>query len=449
MQILSVNVGSRQPLVVKSKTVQTGIYKIPATGAIAVSKMGLQDDVHIEPRKMGMEHSAVYAYPFEHYHYWQQVLERDEPFPIGQFGENLTVEGLLEEDVRIGDIFRFGNTVLQVAHPRIPCAKLNAKMGLRFAPMFLASRRVGYYFRVLEEGTVQKGDRIELLERDEGSPTMEEFVRVANFEYWDAEGLRHLLQARDLLPAWREMIEAKLSKAQSSGSWHGTREFEVVRRDQESKNALSLYLHCVRGRPLSPFHGGQQLMIVLGERGGGHQERKACYLSSNPNELSSYRVTVLVGDRAKKDCNVSTHLASLQVGNRVLCTAPHGNVRSMPEESMEARSPVLISQGLGLAPMLSMLYELERYQTDAVLFHEPDSIVPQTLLGELQQLIERNPRFKLFTLDRITAQRIGEEIQLGQSNINIAGSKHFNMRMEIEFMALNISPGALLALKVD
>jgi len=449
MRILSVNVGDSQPLAVKSKTVQTGIYKVPATGPVAVSRLGLKDDVHIEPRKMGMEHSAVYAYPFEHYAYWQQELGREDPFPLGQFGENLTVSGLLEEEVRIGDIFRFGNTVLQVAHPRIPCAKLNARMGLRFAPMFLASCKVGYYMRVLQEGSVEQGDSIELLERDDNSPSMEEFVRVTHFEYWDVEGLQHLLKARDLMPAWRETIEAKLAKAQSTTSWHGVREFEVVRREQESKNAVSLYLKCVRGRALAPFHGGQLLMVVLGGRGGGEQHRRACYLSSNPHDLSSYRITVLAGERSKKDCHVSRHLPSLAEGDRILCSAPHGVVRTLPEESLESRTSVLISQGLGIAPTLSLLYELEKQDAEVVLFHEKDNIEPETLLSELSELLKRNPNYKIVMPERITAKLVGDQVALGSSNINVTGSRHFNMRMEIEFMALDISPGALLFQNVD
>src|SRR5512139_965732 len=157
MHILSVNVAAIRTLTIKQRTVQTGLYKVPMTGAVRVTRLGLQDDVLIEPRPMGPEHHAVYAYPHEHYAYWQHELGR-EPFPLGQFGENLTVTGLLEEEVRIGDIFRFGSAVLQVAQPRIPCAKLDDRMGMRFARMFLASRKVGYYLRVLQEGSVAQGD---------------------------------------------------------------------------------------------------------------------------------------------------------------------------------------------------------------------------------------------------------------------------------------------------
>lgn len=327
MRILSVNVGDSRPVTIKHKTLQTGIYKIPTDRPVTVSRFGLQDDVRVEPRKMGLEHNAVYAYPYEHYAYWENELGR-EPFPLGQFGENLTVTGLLEEEVRIGDVFRFGNTVLQVAHPRIPCAKLNERMGLRFSSMFLASRKVGYYLRVLEEGSVEKDDTIELLERDEASPTTEEFVRVAQYEYWDTEALQNLLQARDLMPAWREIIEAKLARSQAASGWHGLREFEVVHREQESENTVSLSLKCVRGRALAPFHDGQQLMVVLGGR-GGHQQRHPYVLSGSPHDLTTYRI--IVSNQIKSDNFVSSHLFALKVGETILCNAPHGAQEPAPE----------------------------------------------------------------------------------------------------------------------
>jgi MOSC domain-containing protein YiiM/ferredoxin-NADP reductase len=449
MRILSVNVGDSRPVTIKNRTVQTGIYKIPATGPVPVSRYGLQDDVRVEPRKMGLEHNAVYAYPYEHYAYWQSELGR-EPFPLGQFGENLTVTGLLEEEVRIGDVFRFGNTVMQVAHPRIPCAKLNERMGLSFASMFLASRKVGYYLRVLREGSVSKDDAIELLERDEASPTMEEFVRVAQYEYWDAEALQHLLRARDLVPAWREMIEAKLERTQAASGWHGLREFEVVRRQQESEDTVSIYLKCLRGRVLAPFHGGQQLMVVLGKR-SGHQQRLPYYLSSSPRDLSTYRITVRYTDapeQAESDSSVSSQLIALKVGETIKCNAPYGVQTPVPEQT-DDRTPVLLSQGLGIAPMLSLMYELEGRQVNLFLFHEPVAHEPQGLLREVSTLMAQNPGFQMIhtesgVSDHINAELVRLHVPLAQSDINVAGSRGFIERMVNEFMALDISPAALI-----
>jgi len=459
MRILSVNVGNSQPVLVKSKSIQTGINKVPASGPVMVSRLGLQDDVRIEPRKMGLEHSAVYAYPFEHYGYWQQELARLEPFPMGQFGENLTVSGLVEEEVRIGDIFRFGNTVLQVAHPRIPCAKLNARMGLRFSPMFLASRKVGFYFRVINEGSVEQGDTIELLERDQASPTMEEFVRVANFEFWDVEGLKHLLQARDLVPGWKELIEAKLQKAQSVSGWHGLREFRVVHREQESEEMVSFDLQCIRGRELPVFRGGQKVMVVIGERGGSDQQRRACYLSSSPKELATYRITARINQNqgeALEKCAVSSHLATVKEGDHILCTAAHGLVRSLPQEGFEERIPVLISQGLGLAPILSMLYEFQGLQPQVVLFHESSKNEPQGLLNEVRKIIKRNFGYEMICANlndqgpkQITAKLVSEHVAPGHSNIEVAGSREFVDRIMNEFMFINVSPGALVMYHAD
>lgn len=454
MRILSVNVGDSRPVTVKQRTIQSGIYKVPVSGPVNVSRMGLQDDVRIEERKMGLENSAVYAYPYEHYAYWQRELNRDEPFPIGQFGENLTVTGLLEEEVRIGDIFRFGNTVLQVAHPRIPCGKLNARMGLRFAPMFLASCKVGYYMRVLEEGTISEGDSIELLERDENSPTMEEFVRVTHYEYWDTVALKQLLQARDLMPAWRETIEAKLVRSQAAKGWHGVRVLKVVNTIKESDDTVSLELDCFRGRELPSFHGGQQLMVALGERGGGSQQRRSYFLSGQPQKPSTYRITVQSTISSKEvagDGDISSFLQSLKKGDQFQCNAPHGAVRSLPEETPEDRNRVLISQGVGIAPILSLLYELEERQTQVILFHESTENEPQGLLKEWHELIARNANYKLINIDSdiVTAEQVNQHVTLIESDIDVSGSRSFIERLELEFMALNFSPAALITYKMD
>lgn len=449
MRILSVNVGDSRPITIKHRTIQTGIYKIPVTSAVAVTRSGLQGDVLIEPRKMGPEHNAVYAYPHEHYAYWQRELNR-EPFPPGQFGENLTVTGLLEEEVRIGDVFRFGNTVLQVAHPRIPCAKLNERMGLRFSSMFLASRKVGYYFRVLSEGSVAAGDPIELLERDESSPTMEEFVRVTQFEYWDVLALQHLLRARDLMPAWREMIEAKLARAQAADGWHGLRELELVRREQECADTVSLYFKCARGRALPPFHGGQRLLVVL----GGHsaqQQRRSYALSGNPQDLATYRITVrrmIAPDKTMPDGVVSSHLCALQVGEHIHCAAPHGPHRQ-PDNG---RMTVLLSQGLGIAPMLSLLYELAAQQSHGVfVMHEPAAYDPQVLLHETNAVLARSPGITQLpaTASRIAAVLIQHGVVLDRTDFHIAGSRTFVETKVNELTAAGFFASAMITQSFD
>lgn len=450
MRILSVNVGSSRPVSIKHKQVQTGIYKVPANGAVQVGKFGLQGDVLVEPRKMGLEHHAVYAYPFEHYAYWQQELQREEPFVMGQFGENLTVTGLLEEEVRIGDIFRFGNTVLQVAQPRIPCAKLNERMGLRFAPMFLASRKVGYYLRVLQVGTIATNDTIELIERDMNSPTMEEFVRVSQYEYWDAQGLKHLLQARDLMPAWREIIEDKLKRTETAvGGWQGLREFEVARCDPECADTVSLYLRCARGRPLAPFHGGQVLTVVLGGRSASEQQRRAYALSGNPQDLSTYRITVrrqLAPQDSLPDGIVSSYLVAMQPGDRILCTAPMGAVMQSQKTGHDDLVPLLLSEGLGLAPTIGLLYEFEARKFPRVLLlHAAGNFEPQGLLREARAMVLRNPGWQMVetTAGEIDVARVVQYVSLEQADVHIAGTRDFTHRLSHELKAAGLSSAAL------
>jgi len=456
VRILSVNIGRSREVAIKGRPTQTAIDKTPVAGRLALHRLGLQGDVRVEPRKMGLEHHAVYAYPHEHYAYWQHELGRT-PFLPGQFGENLTVSGLLEEEVRIGDVFRVGSAVLQVAQPRIPCAKLNERMGLRFAPMFLASRRVGYYLRVLKEGDVAAGDAVELLERDASSPTMEAFVRVSQYEYWDTQGLRQLLQSRDLMPAWRDILDAKLERSRSGKGWHGLREFVVVRRIEEGSDTVSLELQCARGRPLSAFEGGQHLAVVLGAH-TAHQQRRSYAITSDPADRSRYRICVrrLPATADQLAGIVSSHLVSLKVGQRVMCAAPHGSLTLGQEHP--GRIPVLLSQGLGIAAMLGLLYALQaRQAAQAYLFHEADGPDPQHLMQELDALVRRNPGFHLFRLPAgsagappverqgraLTAAEIARRLPLAQADFFIVGTRSFADQLSRELEAAGVDPGTL------
>ena len=155
-------------------------------------------------RVHGGTYKAIYGYPFEHYTHWQQELQRDD-LTYGQFGENLTVKGLLEEAVRIGDVFQIGSTVkLQITQPRVPCFKLAYKMGLpEFPKQFLESRRVGFYFRVLEEGEITAGDTIACVESPPESMSITEIV---NLRYFDTDNREKIAQARKLpalSPSWK------------------------------------------------------------------------------------------------------------------------------------------------------------------------------------------------------------------------------------------------------
>ena len=175
--VVSVNVAVPSPLSTAKGEVPSGIRKRPVAGRVAVRRLGLDGDGQADLTVHGGLDKAVYVYSHDHYARWAEQLHRVDLTP-GTFGENLTVEGMAETAVRIGEIWRFGTAVPQVTKPRSPCFKLVARLGLPdFQRTFLASGRVGFYCRVLEEGDVAAGDGVERVSTPPDAPTVLEDTR--------------------------------------------------------------------------------------------------------------------------------------------------------------------------------------------------------------------------------------------------------------------------------
>lgn len=176
MKLLSVQVGRPRTVEHRGRSVRTGIYKEPVLFRVRVGRLNVEGDRQADLSVHGGPDKAVYAYDLSGYAHWRASLGRELAF--GQFGENLTVDGMPETEVRIGDAYRVGGALLQVSQPRAPCFKLAMKMELpQFPKVFLASGRTGFYLRVLEEGEIGAGDSIELVSRDPGAPTVLETTR--------------------------------------------------------------------------------------------------------------------------------------------------------------------------------------------------------------------------------------------------------------------------------
>ena len=176
--IVSVNVAEPAPLVTRHGPTTSAIGKRPVAGRVMVRRLNLDGDRQADLSVHGGPDKAVYCYAAEHYGPWAAELERA-ALPWGTFGENLTTRGLLETEVRLGDVLRAGSALLEVSQPRSPCFKLAAVIGVRgFERAFLHSGRTGWYARVLEEGDVGPGDAIERVTRGDG-PTVWEAVRQA------------------------------------------------------------------------------------------------------------------------------------------------------------------------------------------------------------------------------------------------------------------------------
>lgn len=211
MKLISVNVSSPKEIQYKGETVTTGIFKKPVPGRVMLRELNLDGDGQADSTVHGGIHQAVYVYPFEHYDYWKQKLDRED-LPYGQFGENFTVVGMTEDQVHIGDVFRIGSASVQITQPRVPCYKLAIKMNLpKFPKLFMASGRTGFYLRVLQEGEVGAGDAIERIEVAPEKMTVQEVFHLAFGDHDDREALNKALRVRSLSPGWHGMFAERLA----------------------------------------------------------------------------------------------------------------------------------------------------------------------------------------------------------------------------------------------
>jgi MOSC domain-containing protein YiiM len=210
MRVLSVNIGLPREVIWRGKSITTGIYKEPVACRVPLRTLNLDGDQQADLRVHGGPEKAVYAYPSEFYELWSR--ERPElDFGPGAFGENLTTEGLIDDDVSVGDRFRVGTAELVVTQPRLPCFKLGIKMGRdEFVTEFLERSLFGFYLAVAREGKVAAGDPIVELERDTRGLRVTEVARLYTQGRNDAEGMRRAA-AHDVLPAgWRDYFRRRV-----------------------------------------------------------------------------------------------------------------------------------------------------------------------------------------------------------------------------------------------
>lgn len=213
-RLISLNISEPIEMSHMGKTFTTGIFKNPVEGPIMLRSWpdNLDGDGQGDLSIHGTEYKAVYAYPLEHYNYWKQELKMDD-LPLGQFGENFTVEGMLESDVHIGDVFRFGEAHVEVTQPRTPCYKLGMKMGIPdFPDIFIKSQLTGFYMRVLKEGFVWAGSEVELLKTGDGRISVRDIHAIRFSEVRNMDNLIKALEVNALSQECRRHIEALLKK---------------------------------------------------------------------------------------------------------------------------------------------------------------------------------------------------------------------------------------------
>ncbi len=364
-RLLSVNVGLPRDIEWKGRTVHTGIWKDPVHGRCRVGRLNLDGDGQGDLAGHGGEQRAVFVYQIESYRYWQEQLKRTD-FVHGQFSENFTIEGLPDDSVCIGDRFAIGSALFEVSAPRVTCYRVGIRMNDPLMPALLTSRgRPGFYFRVLREGEVGAGDEIVKVGEATVRMTVAEINALLYSPNHASDRLERALRIEALSPGWRASFEALLqSRTTTAGGGNaglvpaaaahpaapGFRRLAVTAIDQESADVLSLTLQSPDGQQLPTALPGQYIVVRLQPTVGGKPLFRS-YSLSGTLSTERYRISIKVEPNGAAGTFVRDHV---RVGDALDISAPRGSFILVSGE----RPVVLLSAGIGVTPVLAMLYAL-------------------------------------------------------------------------------------------
>jgi len=364
-RLLSVNVGLPRDVTWNGKTVRTSVWKSPVSGRRMVRKLDIDGDAQADLAGHGGEQRAVFVYQMDSYHYWQSFLDRSD-FTFGQFGENFTVEGLLDSEVCVGDRYRIGDAIFEVTQPRVTCYRVGIRMNEpRMPALLVAHHRPGFYFRVLQEGEVGAGDDIVKITDGPERMTVADVDALLYLPGPSREQLQRALRIPALSKGWqdsfRAMLQQDLGSKTSGGNpglateepapaWPGFRPMRVATIRKESESVTSFVLVPADKQSLSLFQAGQFVVLRL---------------IIDPGEAPVLRSYSLSDLPASDHLRISVKSELKGIGSSFLCDrAREGDVLdvSAPRGSFTLRagqSPVvLLSAGVGATPVMSMLHAL-------------------------------------------------------------------------------------------
>ena len=215
MKVLSVNVGTPRQYDWMGQLVTTSIFKSPVEGEVAVKKLDLAGDEQADLTVHGGVDKAVYAYPHEHYAYW--IEDGIKPLGMGNFGENLTIEGLLESDIHIGDELEIGSARFVVTQPRMPCYKLQVRFNRpEMTKVFYRSRRFGFYLKVVREGALQADAPIAIVQCDPNAVSVADLIALYTGETDSRDLLQRAIAVEALPEPWREHFQQRVAHQRAS-----------------------------------------------------------------------------------------------------------------------------------------------------------------------------------------------------------------------------------------
>ena len=211
MKVISTNIGKATAIEWNGETIETGIFKYPTSDAIFLQKEDVANDTISDRKHHGGIYKACYLFSSDNYGFWKEKYP-DLDWNWGMFGENLTITGLDESQIRIGNVYKIGNALVQVTQPREPCFKL----GIRFKnqevlKQFIVHEKPGTYVKILEEGSVTTGDSVELIEKSENPLTVKQFYHLLYMREKD-NGLIKLALKNTALPLYKRERLQKIAK---------------------------------------------------------------------------------------------------------------------------------------------------------------------------------------------------------------------------------------------
>jgi ferredoxin-NADP reductase/MOSC domain-containing protein YiiM len=362
--LLSVNVGMPKNVPWQGKTVHTGVWKRPVRGPVMARRLNIDGDGQGDLQGHGGEQRAVLVYQLQSYRHWQHHLGRDD-FSYGQFGENLTVDGLSDDEVCIGDRYRIGEAEFEVTQPRVTCYRVGLRLGEpEMAALLVSHHRPGFYLRVITEGRIQAGDRIVKTRTGPHALTVADTDALLYLPHRDRAKLGLAVQIPALSPGWQDSFRDLLAAAEGDGTpappgvepaprpgpaWTGFRALRVDRVVPENTTVSSIYLAAADGGRLPAARAGQYLTLRV--TGAGQPAPVRSYSLSSAPDAGTYRISV----KREPHGVASSYLnRDLQPGAMLDVAAPRGDFVL----DAGAGPVLLISAGIGVTPVLSMLHEL-------------------------------------------------------------------------------------------
>ena len=373
-RLVSVNVGLPRDIEWKGRTVHTGIWKSAVHRRCQVRRLNVDGDGQGDLAGHGGEQRAVFVYQLESYRYWQEQLKRDD-FVHGQFGENFTVEGLPDAGVCIGDRYQIGSALFEITQPRVTCYRVGIRMNESRMPSLLTSSgRPGFYFRVLREGDVSAGDEIVKVGEATERMTIAEINALLYSPHHPRDRLERALRIEALSRGWRGSFEALLrTDTTAAGGGNaglvpataahpvasGFRPTAITALEWECEDVLSVTLRDPDGQPLQMASPGQYIVVRLRPTSGGSPLFRSYSLSGGVS-TERYRISVKIEPNGA----AGALLRELREGDVLDVSLPRGTFTPRTD----ARPVVLLSAGIGVTPVLAMLYALAASKSTREIF---------------------------------------------------------------------------------